>query len=121
MAETAALTPAPAPATKLWQWLLLYPALGTSLCAAVPTVWNEVKAWRLGVASSQLQLVTEQERLWRHNLECLSEASAWEVDGPRHLVIKVTICSQTGDALLRYYANDWAPQFRWVRAPEGKP
>lgn len=107
--------------TSWVQALIIYPTLALSIIGTVPTVWQEVKAWRAGVRSSQLQLVKEQEQLWRRNLECLTEGSAWEVSGPHSLVVKVTICSQTGDALLRYYANDWAPAFRWVRAPEGKP
>jgi hypothetical protein len=84
--------------------------------AAVPTVWNELKAWRLGVASNQLQLVQEQQRLWERNFPCITERGVWEVDGPEHLLVKVSLCA-SGDILARYYQNDAVPQFRWIARP----
>jgi hypothetical protein len=114
--ETTAATPAPPKPTSWLQWLIVYPALGTSLFAAVPTVWNELKAWRIGVRSSELQLVQEQERLWRANLDCIQQQGIYEADGVDGLIVKVTLCP-SGDVLLRYYYNDWTPQFKWMGRP----
>ena len=123
-------TPAPPSATpsptlgalqglKLWQALLVYPVILSTLGAGIHTAWQEVKAWRLGVRSSQLQLVQEQERLWRANLDCLTHQGIWEVDGPDGLVVRVSLC-KTGDILVRYHDNDWAPQLKWIARPPRK-
>ena len=114
-------TPAPAAIAglKLWQAVLVYPVILSSLGAAVHTAWQEVKAWRLGVRSSQLQLVQEQDRLWRANIDCLTHQGIYEADGEGGLVVKVTLCA-SGDVLLRYHDNDWAPVYRWVARPVRK-
>jgi hypothetical protein len=122
MADDAATSSGPVhPAQKSsHSWittLILYPTLATSLFAAVPTIWNEYKAFRLGIASGEVQLVKEQEQLWESNLECLTESGIYEIDGPGGLVVKATLCTATGDALLRYYFNDWTPVYKWVKKP----
>ena len=111
-------TSKPQPRTTL-QMLILYPTLAASLFAAVPRVWEEVKALRLGVARSQLQLVEEQARLWEKNLPCIQAQGTWEIDGPHGIVIRVTLC-QTGDTLLRYHVRDWGPIYKWVGLPVEK-
>src|SRR4249920_2373388 len=98
----SAATPAPAPPTKIWQYLILYPTLALSIGGSIPTVWNELKAIRLGVARSELQLAQEQTRIWQRNLECIQQGSSYEVDGPHNIVVRVTLCQRTGDTLLRY-------------------
>jgi len=102
--------------SKFWQYLIIYPTLALSIGGSIPTVWNEVKAWKLGVNSSQLQLVKEQENLWHTNLDCIQQQGIYEADGADGVVVKVTLCP-TGDVLLRYYYNDWGPIFKWVRHP----
>jgi hypothetical protein len=120
LAEAATpVTPAPSSATKWWQWAFVYPALATSLFAAVPRVWEEYKALRLGVARSQIQLVQEQQRLWEANLECISQQGIYEADGPEGLIIRVTLCP-SGAVLLRYYDNEWPAVYRWVARPARK-
>lgn len=123
-ASQAASTGDPKPQpTKFYQWVLLYPALalalGGSVAGSIPTVIREVKAWRLGVQSSQLDLVREQARLWERNVACLQEGSSYEIDGPQGIVVRVTLCT-TGDALLRYHLNAWPPIYRWVALPVEK-
>jgi len=114
-------TALPKPQPTSWlHWLLLYPALGTSLFAAVPRVWEEYKALRLGVARDQLQLVQEQERLWSRNAECLQQGSSYEIDGPHGIVVRVTLCATTGDTLIRYHVRDWSPIYKWVGLPVEK-
>ena len=118
MADAAAPVPPPA-GTPWWHMFLLYPALAGSLFAAVPRVWEEVKALRLGVARSQLQLVEEQARLWEKNLPCIEQQGIYEADGPAGVVVKVTLCP-SADILVRYHDNDWAPIYRWLAAPPRK-
>lgn len=112
-------TPAPQPRTTL-QMLILYPTLAASLFAAVPRVWEEGKALRLGVARNQLQLAEEHTRLWQANLECLQQQGSYEVDGPHGIVVRVTLCQRTGDTLLRYHVGDWSPIYKWVGLPVEK-
>jgi len=118
--SSSAPVPGPSSATKWWQLFIVYPALGTSLFAAVPRVWEEVKALRLGVARNQLQLAEEHTRLWQANLECLQQQGSYEVDGPHGIVVRVTLCQRTGDTLLRYHVGDWTPIYRWVALPVEK-
>lgn len=96
-------------------------ALGGALGGAVQPALTYLEAWRKDVKASELALVKEQEALWARNLACIAQGSTWEMAGPRSLVIKVTICQNTGDALLRYFANDFVATYRWVRAPESGP
>ena len=114
-------TPAPAAIAglKLWQAVLVYPVILSSLGAAVHTAWQEVKAWRLGVRSSQLQLVEEQQRLWERNLECITHQGIYEADGEGGLLVRVTLC-HSGDILVRYHDNDWPPVYRWLARPTRK-
>ena len=119
MAEPTPAPATPTPRTTL-QMLILYPTLAASLFAAVPRVWEEVKALRLGVARSELQLVEEQRRLWEKNLPCIQEQGIYEVDGPYGIVMRVTLCSATGDTLLRYHVGDWSPIYKWVSLPVEK-
>ena len=107
------------PTTNLIHYLIVYPTLATSLIAAVPTVWKEYKAWRLGINSNELQLVQEQQRLWIRNVDCLQKQGVWEVDGPDGIIVKVTMC-RTGDVLLRYQLNDWVAHIKWVSKPDVK-
>lgn len=123
-APTPAEQPKPpaASAALLPRWVqifVLFPALGGSLFAAVPRVWEEYKALRLGVARSELQLVQEQEKLWSRNAECLQQGSSYEIDGPHSITVRVTLC-QTGDTLLRYHVNAWPPIYKWVGLPVEK-
>ena len=105
---------------KLWQALLLYPSLIITLGGSIPTLWNEIRARQLGVESSQLQLVLHQQKLWERNIDCLSEQGRYEIDGPNSIVIKVSLCPKTGDVLVRYHLNEWAPIYRWVAKPGPK-
>jgi len=116
----SAAMPAPTPPTKIWQYLILYPTLALSIGGSIPTVWHELKAIRLGVARSELQLAQEQDRLWQRNLACLQQGSSYEVDGPHNIVVRVTLCQSTGDTLLRYHVGAWEPIYRWVSLPVEK-
>jgi hypothetical protein len=72
------------------------------------------------VARSELQLVQEQERLWQRNLACIQEQGTWEIDGPHGIVVRATLCSQTGDVLLRYHVGAWPSIYRWMALPVEK-
>jgi hypothetical protein len=105
--------------TKWYQWLLLYPALATSIAAAVPTVWQQYKAYRLDTTFSKVQIAEEQQQLWENNIECLTEHGIYSLDGHDGLVIGVTLCP-SGDVLLRYHPNEWPPTYKWVGPPKEK-
>ena len=118
MAEPPANGTKPAPKTTL-QYLILYPTLLLSLGGSIPTVLQTLKAWRLDTSYQKVQLAEEQDQLWKRNLACVATSSSWEVDsGQDHVTVKITVCKVTGDILVRYFSEDTAPQYRWVRAPE---
>jgi hypothetical protein len=116
-------TPAPAepPKPTSWiQYLIVYPTLALSLGGSIPTVLQAIKARRLDTTYQKVQLAEEQQRLWERNLECLQQQGSYEVDGPHGIVVRVTLCSQTGDTLLRYHVNEWPSIYRWVALPVEK-
>lgn len=102
--------------TKWWHMFLLYPALLASLIGSVPTVIQEVKAWRLGVATKRVQIVEEQRSLWKNNLDCLRLKPVYTVDLGEGVTVGVTLCG-SGDALLRYQRSPEAVSYTWVRYP----
>jgi hypothetical protein len=106
----------PKPSNVL-HYLVVYPTLLLALGGSVPTIMQQVKAWRLETTASKVQLVEEQQKLWERNLECLQQGSIYEVDGPHSIVVRVTLCSQTGDTLLRYHLHEWPAIYRWVSLP----
>jgi len=118
MADTPAPAEQPKP-TNLLHYLVVYPSLLLALGGSMPTVLREVKAWRLGVRSQQLDLAREQARLWERNLPCIQEQGTWEIDGPHGIVVRVTLC-RTGDTLLRYHVGSWEPIYRWMALPVEK-
>lgn len=103
--------------TTFLQYLVVYPTLALALAGSIPTVVQQVKAWRLETTAAKVQLVQEQHDLWEKNVACFQEGSSYEIDGPHGIVIRVTLCSQTGDTLLRYHVRDWSPIYRWVALP----
>lgn len=103
--------------SKWYHWALLYPGLILSLGGSVPTVWNEIKAWRLGVQSQQVQQVQEQQRLWEKNLPCLRLKPVYAVTLADGVEVGVTLC-ESGDALLKYQRAKDVVSFTWIRYPE---
>lgn len=116
-APTAAEHPKP---TNVLHYLVVYPTLLLALGGSVPTLMQYIKAWRLDTTAAKVQLVEEQRTLWERNLECLQQGGIYEVDGPHGIVVRVTLCSATGDTLLRYHLNQWPPIYRWVSLPVDK-
>lgn len=102
--------------SRFYQWMLVYPALFVSLIGSVPTVIQEVKAWRLGVATKRVQIVEEQQTLWKSNLDCLRLKPVYTVDLGEGVTVGVTLCG-SGDALLRYQRSPEIVEFTWVRYP----
>lgn len=95
---------------------LVYPVLLTSLAGSIPWVAQEVKAWRLGVASKRVQIVEEQQTLWKSNLDCLRLKPVYTIDLGEGVTVGVTLCG-SGDALLRYQRSPEAVSYTWVRYP----
>lgn len=106
--------------TTFWQYVVVYPALAMGLAGSIPTVVQQVKAWRLETTAAKVQLVAEQQQLWERNVDCLHESGMYEVDGPHGIVIRVTLCSKTGDTLIRYHVREWPAIYRWVSLPVEK-
>jgi hypothetical protein len=100
---------------KVWQALLLYPALLTTIGGAIPTVWQAYKSWRLDVNYAKVHYAEEQQRLWQRNLDCLEAKPVYSVDGPHGTVVGVTLCP-SGDALLRYETPE-RTTYTWIAYP----
>lgn len=118
-------TESPKPAAKWWQTLLTTPALlvllGGGIGTAVPAVYQEWKAWKLGVQSQRIQIVTEQHELWKKNLPCLRMKPVYTIVLDEGVEVGVTLCS-SGDALLKYQRNPDTVSYTWIKYPtEGRP
>lgn len=103
--------------TNVLHYLVVYPTLVLALAGSIPTILQQIKAWRLETTAAQVQLVQEQRDLWEKNVACLHEGSSYEIDGPHAIVIRVTLCQGTGDTLIRYHLNEWPAIYRWVSLP----
>ena len=105
---------------KFWETLLLYPpllvALGGGLATAVPAIWQEWKAYKLGVTTSRLHSVEEQERLWTKNVHCLAMRPVYTITISEGVEVGVTLCS-SGDTLLKYQRAPNTVTYTWVAFP----
>jgi hypothetical protein len=106
--ETAAIKP-----RNWWQWLLLYPALATSVVAAIPTIIESVKAYKLGVDFGKADLAEQQNKLWQKNLTCAQSPFDWFTNDD-NVQIDATIC-KSGDVLVRVKRPATDYHFRWVQ------
>lgn len=104
--------------TSWWHWLLLYPALATTLLGSLPTVWQAVKAWRLDVSYARVQIAEAQQQLWERNLDCLAAKPVYSVELPEGITVGVTLCA-SGDALLRYESQWGTVSYTWIPFPTG--
>jgi len=109
-----------APATQWWHYFLLYPTLLLSLGGALPTVWREFQAWKLGVDSARLQIIQEQQQLWEKNLACLRLRPVYTISLDTDVEVAVTLCT-SGDALLRYQRSSQVVSYTWVKYPAHRP
>jgi hypothetical protein len=103
-----------------WQKMLTTPALlvllGGGLGSAIPAVWAEIKAYRLGVETARVQIAEEQERLWTKNVLCLALKPVYTITIAEGVEVGVTICS-SGDSLLRYQRAPQAVTYTWIPFP----
>ena len=113
--DTKETTPMP-----WWQKMLTTPALlvllGGGLGSAIPAVWAEIKAYRLGVETARVQIAEEQERLWTKNVLCLALKPVYTITIAEGVEVGVTICS-SGDSLLRYQRAPQAVTYTWIPFP----
>ncbi len=96
-----------------WQWFVLYPALATSVLAAIPTIVESVKSFRLGVGYGESAIAEQQNLLWRKNMTCAQSPFDWFVN-QNNVHIDATIC-RSGDVLVRVQRPDKQYFFRWVQ------
>lgn len=106
---------------KFWEQILLYPpllvALGGGLGTAIPAVWAEYKAYKLGVTTARLHSVEEQERLWTKNVHCLAMRPVYSITISEGVEVGVTLCSG-GDALLKYQRAHDIVTYTWIEFPK---
>lgn len=107
-------------AAKWWHTVLTTPALllalGGGLATAVPAIWAEYKAYKLGVTTSRLHSVEEQERLWTKNVHCLAMRPVYTITISEGVEVGVILCS-SGDALLKYQRAPETITYSWVEFP----
>jgi len=96
-----------------WQWLILYPALATSVLAAIPTIVESIKSFRLGVGYGQSANAEQQDRMWSKNMTCAQSPFDWLIT-PNNVHVDATIC-ESGDVLVRVRRPDKAFSFQWVQ------
>lgn len=106
-----------------WQTFLTTPALllalGGGIGTAVPAVWKEIKAYRMGVESSRLAEAQEQQTLWEKNLACVRGKSVYTITIAEARETGVTLCP-SGDALLKYQRSATLTTYTWVPYPYGQ-
>jgi hypothetical protein len=95
-------------------------ALGGGIGTAIPAVWQEYKAWRLGVQANQLQQIEDQQVLWEKNLHCLRVKPVYTITLDADVEVGVILC-QSGDALLRYQRAPEVVTYTWIPYPRHKP
>ena len=104
-----------------WQKMLTTPALllalGGGMATAIPAVWNEWKAYKLGVTTARLHSVEEQERLWTKNVHCLAMRPVYTITISEGVEVGVTLCSG-GDALLKYQRAPDMVTYTWIEFPK---
>ena len=100
---------------KLWQALIIYPAILTTLGGSIPTAWQAFKAWRLDVSYSKVAQAEAQQDLWERNLDCLTTRPVYSLEIEGGVQLSVTLCA-SGDALLQYQRGS-ASTYTWVPYP----
>jgi hypothetical protein len=103
---------------KWWQWVLVYPALATTLIAAIPTYKEFFNSTELNVPYGDSKKAVLQHDMWKKNATCTLAPYEWfKTESNVH--VDATIC-KSGDVLVRVKnpANkgfyDWVPVDRFI-------
>jgi hypothetical protein len=101
---------------KWWQWVLMYPTLGISLFASIPTLLQYYQSHKLNVPVDNVHAAKRQDNLWAANLECTKQVRAETVTTQFNTQVSVTVCPKSGDVLVTVQPPDSpSPQvFRWI-------
>ena len=91
---------------------MIYPALVTSLIAAIPTYVEAFKSTEYGVKFGQSSNAKEQDELWRTNLSCIA-APIDPFVTMNNIKVDATIC-KSGDVFIRIFPPTVKPSFKWV-------
>ena len=91
--------PQPAKPKKWWQWVLVYPAVATTLLASAPTYLELARSTAFGVPLWKSSDAAEQHELWRRNLDCTTAPFDW-LTTPTNIKVDATIC-ESGDVVVR--------------------
>ena len=109
---------------KWWQQMLTTPALllalGGGVGTAVPALWNEWKAYKLGVQGDRVQIAIAQQKLWEANLDCVRLKPVYTIALGEGVEVGVTLC-HSGAALLRYQRSPETVQYTWIPFPQHRP
>ncbi len=84
---------------KWWQWLLMYPTLVIALLGHIPNGIKLYHSYKTGVSFSKIDASSEQNNLWKKNLDCLTGLNFHEVTTASNATVSVGIC-KSGDVLV---------------------
>jgi hypothetical protein len=98
---------------KWWQWILIYPAFGTAIIGAVPTVLELHRSIINDVSFGHSADAIAQADLWRKNFEC-AKTEFQSIINSHNIEVGSAVC-RSGDILLRSKdPNAQEYQYRWV-------
>jgi hypothetical protein len=98
---------------KWWQWVLLYPALGTAIVGSIPTVLELYRSSAYDVSFGDSVAALAQVNLWRKNFDC-AKTEFQSIINAHNIEVGSAVCV-SGDVLLRSKEpNAQEYQYRWV-------
>jgi hypothetical protein len=98
--------------TKWWQWMLLYPALVTSIIAAIPTYLEFGRSQWLGVPFGQYRSAVRENQLWKENIDCA--AAPFDGLANKHNVQVDAVVCKSGNVLVRVKSPEGSTAYHWV-------
>ena len=100
-----------------WQWLMIYPALGSALITALPDWIDRGRAYLNGVNAPKYSIAEQQLALWKKNISCHGAPTIFH---PTQANAKVdaTICKKSGDVFIQVEAFGRPKIIHWVGLDE---
>jgi len=117
MPEPTPATPSPAGffvPTKWWQWVLIYPALATTVFQGMPTVVDKISAAFHGVPYDMTNTGKQQDAFWTKNGKCVYTNPYTSLAKTATSEIGATFCPSGDVVIKRTTANAEAMDVRFV-------